>query len=740
MFKKISISHFFIISATLAVFFLPLVVLPHSVFPFILPKAFLLQFLAIVAGLAAFFGFVYYPGFFKLRKSFIPLLVLFFYAAIFLSACLGVDFWRSVWSRGERMVGLFALFHYLLFFIVWVYFLTKEEWLMLWRWFVRIGMLVLLLAIVQLIFPQFLYNFGSDRVASTLGNPVYLGNFALFLFFSSACFYFSFKKEDIRRWEWLGASFLSLFILFNTQTRGAIIGLLAGIVVTGGIFLLEKNHSALEKKVVSCLIAFVVMFPVAILIMAYSGVTPHLPVVNRFVSAIREDSTRVVFWKMAYLGWKERPWTGWGWENFYDLANAHYLPELLRFGAHEEWVDNAHNTVLNTLATTGIMGVVAYVALYGVLFFVLFKKYYTSTSAERVFVSGLISFLVAHFVANLFAFEDQVSYLTFFWVVAGATLLSTPEREPLIIPFFHKKEQYLGGKNVTSLVRFVLSSAMVVGSITLLYRFTFLPAKADNLAAEATTKAMVDFKQSLVVHARAIQIPNPYVSDIYLDFGQFLLTWLNQHPDFPFSQYRLLSQDMYRVGVSDLKKYLALYPKDVRAAEVLGRSYVDGYDFWQNPKYLMEAEEFYTTHIIPFSSKRQTILFSFARVKFLLEKKDEALKIAETALSEDPQASRAQILYALLLTQAGEKDRAAEHFIKAFVEGYSFSQEEAVVAFPLMVAQNKAMGEEMMKKTLDSTNRINKKLIQEYIDFLVADKRIEEANRLNRAYFSTNNN
>lgn len=80
--------------------------------------------------------------------------------------------------------------------------------------------------------------------------------------------------------------------------------------------------------------------------------------------------------------------------------------------------DRAHNFVLDTLLTTGLLGLAA---LAGLIFAVV-RAAVTSSSGERGpgrwFVGGLLGALAANLAANLFAFETAATGVLF-WMVAG---------------------------------------------------------------------------------------------------------------------------------------------------------------------------------------------------------------------------------------------------------------------------------------------------------------------------------
>ena len=116
MFKESSILSFE--KALLALtFFVPLVVLPSSfIFPFIVPKILLFRSLiGLLFGAYLLLCTMHWEKY-RPRISALHVAVLGFFLSFALSTFFGVDWYRSFWDNHERMLGLFTLSHYVLFY------------------------------------------------------------------------------------------------------------------------------------------------------------------------------------------------------------------------------------------------------------------------------------------------------------------------------------------------------------------------------------------------------------------------------------------------------------------------------------------------------------------------------------------------------------------------------------------------------------------------------------------------
>ncbi|MEK7499336.1 MAG: hypothetical protein AAB649_01885, partial [Patescibacteria group bacterium] len=204
-------------------FIVPLAVLPNSfIFPFIVPK--ILLFRSLVLLMAAGYVALLTVGWkeFRPRMTPVTVAVLLFGLSLALSTFFGVDVYRSMWDNHERMLGLFTLLHYVLYYVI-VTSVTKDErtWERLGAWFLLAGSLVMLIAVIQKGNSDFLLNRGADRVSATLGNPIYLGGYGLFILYLGLLLAWRAKKASWQQWLRYGGAALGFLGIFLSGTRGS---------------------------------------------------------------------------------------------------------------------------------------------------------------------------------------------------------------------------------------------------------------------------------------------------------------------------------------------------------------------------------------------------------------------------------------------------------------------------------------------------------------------------------------
>jgi len=119
---------------------------------------------------------------------------------------------------------------------------------------------------------------------------------------------------------------------------------------------------------------------------------------------------RFVVWERAVTGWLERPLLGWGPENFNVMFQRHFNPVLFlpEYG-QEIWFDRAHNIIVDTLVTVGIVGLLAYFGIFLATLLILWQNYQKKRTCFWT-AAAFSSLLAAYFVQNLTVFDKISSY------------------------------------------------------------------------------------------------------------------------------------------------------------------------------------------------------------------------------------------------------------------------------------------------------------------------------------------
>jgi O-antigen ligase/Tfp pilus assembly protein PilF len=115
---------------------------------------------------------------------------------------------------------------------------------------------------------------------------------------------------------------------------------------------------------------------------------------------------------------------GYGPESLYNKSPQHYQAELAQVEARNAIPDRSHNGYLDALVTTGIAGLVAYIAVVLAFFWYSFKFLRRTRRFEyQVLLAALISIMVAHQIEIQTGIQIVSSWMMFFTIIALAVLM-----------------------------------------------------------------------------------------------------------------------------------------------------------------------------------------------------------------------------------------------------------------------------------------------------------------------------
>ena len=423
----------------------PLFAADSLLFPFTAPKGFLFRILVEIAAVLWLYSAWKKPSFFPLKSAslsltsfykgglgralrsfgeaggFLNLSVLIFFAIWILSGIFGIDFNSSFWGNMERMIGVFGMAHFVLFFfLIQSVFNSVESFKNLFKVSAAASVLVSLLAVAQkfvslgALMPQ------AERVSSTVGNPAFLASYLLFNVFFAAYFFQKSLEEKDKKSSWLfgAAILLGLAAIILTGTRGALLGLAAGAIMffALAIFILpSKGESGKKIKKIS-LICLAAIFVLAGSVFAFrkSSFVQDNAILSRLTDISLNDSTirnRVIVWQKSWQAWQEKPILGWGPENFEAAINKYFDPRL---NPYEAWYDRAHNFIFDYGVSIGWLGILSYLSVLAAAFYYLIKIRRKDFFLFAVFAALFVSYIVQ----NLFIFDSFVSYLMLFFALA----------------------------------------------------------------------------------------------------------------------------------------------------------------------------------------------------------------------------------------------------------------------------------------------------------------------------------
>ena len=257
----------------------------------------------------------------------------------------------------------------------------------------------------------------GPRADGAFGNASYMAIFMVFAVFISAYLYFSEDKKWLKN-IFGGLALIEIPVVFLTATRGAILGLIGGImlfVLLLAFFTLDRRVKIASFGVITGVIFLISFF---LLVQNKNFITQN-PVFSRFSNLSFQDRTvqsRFTIWSMSFEGFKEKPALGWGIENYNQVFNKYYRPSLW---PQEPWFDRSHNIIFDWLISAGLLGLLAYLSIFVSAVYMLWRGYNTDKNDKNLTTAVVFTSLFAAYTFhNFFVFDNLISYILFFTVLA----------------------------------------------------------------------------------------------------------------------------------------------------------------------------------------------------------------------------------------------------------------------------------------------------------------------------------
>src|SRR3989344_2001370 len=313
--------------------FIPFIVAKGMFFPFIVGKNFTFRILVELM-LGGWLFLAWRDTRYRPRFSLILAAYALFLGVNIVADLFGENLFRSFWSNFERMDGLVNYLHFFAYFLIIGAVLNTEKlWTRFFQTTLAASVLMAFYAFAQLA-GKIVINQGGARIDATLGNASYLGLYALFHVFIAA---FLFAKERNVWWRvaYGAVGALNLIILYNTATRGAILGIALGVFLAAIlVFVFEKGWGA-RRKSAAAIIALVLVAGGFLVVFRNAPFITENPILSRIASVARVEAviadmqnSRFRIWEMAWKGFKEHPILGWGQENFNLVFSKFYDPRM----------------------------------------------------------------------------------------------------------------------------------------------------------------------------------------------------------------------------------------------------------------------------------------------------------------------------------------------------------------------------------------------------------------------------
>jgi len=441
----------------------------------------------------------------------LPILIGIYIASQIVSLIVGISPETSFFGSYERQQGLMQLLFYVMFFLMFIYAFAQEktqssnknpltnfiENISLVAFFIAsLAILQKFLLALTSIWNMDILN-GRESIG-TLGSPNFLGTY---LAMSMPFFYLNFKNSDtktVKRFFWIIASVIAITAIIFTASRGALFGLTTGVVFYSTI----KNKKFLIIPLIFAIVIFLAN------IFSQNSLIKDSKILSRFT--VNEENagsikSRLLIWPATIKMIIQKPLFGYGQENFKEAFSAYAPKELLMTERFTDVIDRAHNEILDTMANSGIFGLLAYLSMF---FYMIFLGIKSKSEISILSSTALISL----FSANMFGFSTTVHNMLF-WTFAGIIVVES-------FPKMQQKLQRL--KNITKIFIYVLVITIIS---KLAWTVSISPLVADYYYDKAISSSINFDKNSSAEYFKKAVLFNPKNEKYEIKAAEYFTTF-----------------------------------------------------------------------------------------------------------------------------------------------------------------------------------------------------------------------
>jgi O-antigen ligase/tetratricopeptide (TPR) repeat protein len=429
---------------------------------------------------------------------------------------------HSLFGDFERMGGVWAWLHLALFLLL-LRTLRDQEW----SWLLNAALIVSIVVSVTTILEHSslasaarLSDSMLSASSSTVGNS---GLLAAYLLFGIGLAGYLASTSVRFRLLYLAAGGVNLVALVYAENRSTVIGLALGAVTGSLIF--AALHTVPRRRWIAPAMAIglallIVGISAGIRAFPSGALTRSAPTVLQRLALTNPaggDESRTMQWRAAIDGFRDRPLLGYGPENHNLVWSAHLDPDIYHLDT--DVFDRTHNQYLELLATTGLIGTLAFLGIWLAIAVTLIRAYRDErlSTASLAILSGL---QVAYATYLFFWFVDLNS--TMLWILFAALIASRENPYGVVRPAIERSRVQRG----VPLAIMALSVVLVAAS---LYSEGYVALRA-NLSLNRVDASPASVGETLAEFDVLASSPGHQTAHTPLVMGQYLASLRSRYP------------------------------------------------------------------------------------------------------------------------------------------------------------------------------------------------------------------
>ena len=696
----------------------PLLVWQQSLFPQLTPKVLAFQILIEIVCAAAIASILIQDpaSLKKFWKSGSPVIIALaaFLAYSLLSAAVGDDFQRSLWGLIDRQDGLVLLLHFFAYVVVLAWFYSTasgsktrfERYLSFSYWVsVSIGLLGVWewwsVKTTGAAPPLLAGTTTPGRLSTVFGSPLAVGPYLTFHFFFGLYYLWTAATQPhraenkakgkiqhprsrqpriLKAMVILGAEALLCAVTFAGQSRGVVLGLLAGLLFTAALFVFSRFTGRVVKAAGALVILGMLVGAAAIWHFRDSRFVSESTLLSRLTRiSLTQDETqtispRLMTWRSALQGFAEHPLLGWGHDNVYYALNEYYNPRHAQFvedftvSSRLTWYDKSHNAYVDLLVEKGIIGAILFLALAGTIGLSLWKM------EDRILAFCLAGGFAAYGASNFVAFDSFGPLFGLFLFIAAAVVGTgkATETTKALRRGAAQRKQTTKALRLEDTLRILAGGAVLALAAWGIYLNVEI-ARAISGYYRARIAAVAGERNAMLLYQDAFKHFSPYAAREKLECAYAAVSNL-----VALEKPSHLQETLDFVGEL-ARESTSAHPNDVRTYMILTdinnalASYID-------PKFAADAVAA-GKKAVELSPRRQEVMLLLARSYLIAKQPTHAVELNRKAVAEYPEFRLAHWYLGLALAADNQKDEAIKEIRRAMELGYKLqnSEEEEAV-------------------------------------------------------------
>lgn len=498
----------------------------------------------------------------------------------------------------------------------------------------------------------------QNRVFATFGQPNWLAAFLISIIPLNIDRILKAKNLQNRLYLLLVLTSSTAALLFS-KSRSALLGLAIGIAFYAIFKILANKKDRLSNflklsGIGSLMIVLVLIFG-----------TPYTPKLEDLlkgntkiatseqteiqVGGTPSEEIRKIVWEGAVKIWQRYPVFGSGVETF---AYSYYLDRPVAHNLVSEWdflYNKAHNELLNFLANSGLVGLLSYLSLFVMIFYLGLKGFFKNKDKSEFI--AILSGILAMFISNFFGFSTVVTNLLLFGFFA-IIVLEQKENE-LVNYSINKnidKQENLRNNEYYIYSLIAIGALILIGKVLAIWQADYLFTKGQSSFERG------DYQSGLSVIQEAIK-KSPkeafFYDELASDYAQLSIAFANEKQSTASATLAQNAIESNRYALNLNPVHLNFYKSQARIYIRLGQL---------DPRLYSYAKES-LEKAITLSPTDAKLYYNLALVLEIMGEKEAALSKIEYAVAIKSNYLQARGELARMYFGIGELEKAKEQYV-----------------------------------------------------------------------------